>query len=113
MNIMKELKDLTAREIQVLNLLGFQSYAKKVVIAFIEDALENNSVEDLHDKGIPQRSVKKLLKEIDPENNYLKQQKKKTQEIPKGEVIEMLNLKKIDENEVRREKKRKRKRKVS
>ncbi|MDA3802432.1 MAG: hypothetical protein PF488_00855 [Patescibacteria group bacterium] len=91
----KELKNLTRREVRILDDLGFQDYTKKIVIAFIEDALKNNSIEELHDKGIAQRSLKKLLWEFDPGNYLLKKTKRRGGEkIPKEEIVEMMNLKK-------------------
>ena len=87
----KELSSLTNQEVKILNDLEFQSYAKKCVIGFIENNLKKRSLEELHNKGISQRFLINLLKEIDPENNLLKRSIKKGY---KKEIIEMLNTKK-------------------
>jgi len=91
-----KLNDLTVSEIQMFEKLGFEKQALKCVINFLEDKIKNVKIEDLHNLGIPLRSLKKTLQKLDPDNPLLKEKNKKTQISVKSineEIIEMVNLK--------------------
>lgn len=88
----KELKDLSKREIEIINSLGFSNFAKKCVINFLEVNIKNKSLQELHNQGIARKYLKDILRKLDSKNPLLKKQKT-VKKIPNNEIEEMLNLK--------------------
>lgn len=83
---------LTDEEMEVLSRLGFSEFIKNLVIKFVEDIIKNKNLQEMHNLGVSRRSLIKILKKIDPDNSFIKKNKK-ISEVEEEEVLEMLNLK--------------------
>lgn len=59
-------------EREILTLLGFRENGDIAVKDFLRRILIENRPEDLHEKGISFRSIKEMLRKIEPEDDLLK-----------------------------------------
>jgi hypothetical protein len=75
------------RELEILAQLGFNSNEAITVKGFLKTIIMQNRPGSLHDKGISLRSVRDMLKKIDPNDEVLL---KKQQDFLNDEEIERI-----------------------
>ena len=64
---MKEnINGLNDRDLEILDILGFDFDAKKDLSSFLVNTIRTADVDKLHDQGVPLRSVRMILKKINP-----------------------------------------------
>lgn len=56
--------EFSARELEILSLLGFQTDGEKTVGEFLTGVIKKSHSIDLHNKGIPMRSIMKMMKKL-------------------------------------------------
>lgn len=81
---------LTKRELEILDILGFQKGSKVAAISFLRKQIKNMKPMDFHKKGIPLLLVKGILKKINPQDPLLKIEKKR-HIFDEKEINEMMN----------------------
>lgn len=85
-----DLADLTKRELEILDILGFQKGSKVAAVSFLRKKIKNMSPKDFHAKGIPFLVVKRILKKINPQDPILRIEKKRYI-FDEKEINEMMN----------------------
>lgn len=56
--------EFDARELEILSLLGFQADGEETVGKFLTEVIKKNHSTDLHNEGIPMRSIMKMMKKL-------------------------------------------------
>ena len=87
----KVIKGLNDRDLEILDILGFEAKADSLS-EFLEKILENSDPVKLHSKGVALRSIRKILKKINPNHKILKQRSKslEDQSCYDEDVLELL-----------------------
>ena len=59
-------KGLNDRDLEILNILGFDDEKENPLPVFLEKNLKTADISNLHDQGVSLRSVKMILKKLNP-----------------------------------------------
>ncbi len=59
-------KSLNDRDLEILDILGFDFDAKQDLSTFLAKTIRTADVDKLHDQGVPLRSVRMILKKVNP-----------------------------------------------
>lgn len=87
----KAIKGLNDRDLEILDILGFKAGADSLS-EFLEEILKNAEPVKLHSKGIALRSIRKILKKINPNHKILRQKSKSLEDKScyDEEILELL-----------------------